>query len=853
MLSIQERSAMKPKYPSFKINRHRGRSSNTRNGAERTLGQYSKQHGHNGSYTLKKNNRALAATLNHFKTQTQALTEKINSLNAENMELRVELAELKQDLSFVGKGNMKGKYSSGTYRKGGRTAMEDFEYEMQKKLAKHLEPMKACLHQSLNHTVRLSDSLSQALELASIPGVRSKSLNMINASPDQIELNRTGNGNPPNTYESRKNRNGSSLGLPAAPFPTNFMSNPSLGQRVVTAKVTPMVKGHGIHTKPKLQLPRLDINELNELTEQHSNLHIRPTERIQSAQPEEQRNVSTENGLIDVHTIDGGHGYEQIMSSSPSSTETGNVPSSVGLEDFDELTPSMSMNPSVENQVRDNQRVAQRRRKPKKKRSRFERTILHEEDENISDDDNMISHQIGLNIPLGANSSYVENGAVLLLPRVVLDRVTITSPVKSSPKNKSSSIKRKSSNRRSSIIGKIERDVILSSSPDTKDRRGSNANRKSIINSDCNPKSQHLRENKQGLSAQVVLPSLSLSPSVRLERCKNSIPNTENPKNEESTCVTPDELETLQQGVRNVDSDVLGASTEISETPTSRDSFENFKQEMFDMNPLEGPSWLFGESDENSHLNSANSGNGEALENRVETDSSKRNTKESKKWNINKRERSDALSLKARISGKASKRLSHEFQSPIHGPDEASNVDQRQNDVNEKCMGDVQTEHASQIFTSEDTNAQHHVSRLDLQDGNVLIDTSSSKSCLKNQINISLDTNNDANCLESNCQVSPLNNAISKNGVDGVPLNDDEAKLNKNRSSVFGDRDSISRPKRRAAVAAVGSLKEQPIGKKLRQGDPSTSSIYSAAPSRQADSDEKIDLPTNRLSKKLKK
>ena len=47
------------------------------------------------------------------------------------------------------------------------------------------------------------------------------------------------------------------------------------------------------------------------------------------------------------------------------------------------------------------------------------------DNENISDDDNMISHQIGLNIPLGANSSYVENGAVLLLPRVVLDRVTI--------------------------------------------------------------------------------------------------------------------------------------------------------------------------------------------------------------------------------------------------------------------------------------------------------------------------------------------------------------------------------------------------------------------------------------------
>ena len=168
-------------------------------------------------------------------------------------------------------------------------------------------------------------------------------------------------------------------------------------------------------------------------------------------------------------------------------------------------------------------------------------------------------------------------------------------------------------------------------------------------------------------------------------------------------------------------------------------------------------------------------------------------------------------------------------------------------------MGDVQMDHASQSLISKDTNAQHHVSRLDLQDGNDLIDTLSSEGCLKNQMNISLDTNNDAKCLESNCPVSPLNNASSKNGVDGVPLNDDEAKLNQNISSVFGDRDSLSRPKRRAAVAAVGSLKEQPIGKKLRQGDPSTSTIYSAAPPRQADSDEKFDLPTNRLSKKLKK
>ena len=38
--------------------------------------------------------KALAAALNHYKLQTNALTEKINTLHAENMDLRVELAEI---------------------------------------------------------------------------------------------------------------------------------------------------------------------------------------------------------------------------------------------------------------------------------------------------------------------------------------------------------------------------------------------------------------------------------------------------------------------------------------------------------------------------------------------------------------------------------------------------------------------------------------------------------------------------------------------------------------------------------------------------------------------------------------
>ena len=42
------------------------------------------------SFTLRRNNRALAAALNDSKCMMQALTERINKLNAENLELRTE-------------------------------------------------------------------------------------------------------------------------------------------------------------------------------------------------------------------------------------------------------------------------------------------------------------------------------------------------------------------------------------------------------------------------------------------------------------------------------------------------------------------------------------------------------------------------------------------------------------------------------------------------------------------------------------------------------------------------------------------------------------------------------------------
>ena len=91
---------MNRNHPTFKTNQFRRNHSSSRRIEGHKYNQYGKVSGTNGSYTLKKNNRALAAELNAYKLQAKALTDKINTLNEENMDLRVELAEIKQNFQI---------------------------------------------------------------------------------------------------------------------------------------------------------------------------------------------------------------------------------------------------------------------------------------------------------------------------------------------------------------------------------------------------------------------------------------------------------------------------------------------------------------------------------------------------------------------------------------------------------------------------------------------------------------------------------------------------------------------------------------------------------------------------------
>ena len=177
--------------------------------------------------------------------------------------------------------------------------------------------------------------------------------------------------------------------------------------------------------------------------------------------------------------------------------------------------------------------------------------------------------------------------------------------------------------------------------------------------------------------------------------------------------------------------------------------------------------------------------------------------KEIKKWNFNKKERSNAMSMKARLSDRLSKRLSQDF---------------TPNDDVPKPLDDELSENAVDVKEYEN-NSQTEDSRPE-KELKASVDSQSSIKSHNTTEPIDSDSNNSSNSNDTKLR------ATRSEGI-----NPEEGKNLKEASNtnIKNETDNLPRPKRRAASAAVGSLKEQPIGKKLRQGDPNTSSIYSSS------------------------
>jgi len=165
---------------------------------------------------LKSQNAALAAALNAKAVECREAEETANQLRAENVSLRVET--------------------------GTSEGAEWDEGAFQRRLADYMEPLKGALSQVLGHTGALTESLTKAMQLASAPGRRSRSLAAL-----------SGRGQAPPL---------SAVSQPVQPL--DVPRRAAEAGAAVVARVSPTIEGHAIY-KPQIEIQRLDPGEIQRM------------------------------------------------------------------------------------------------------------------------------------------------------------------------------------------------------------------------------------------------------------------------------------------------------------------------------------------------------------------------------------------------------------------------------------------------------------------------------------------------------------------------------------------------------------------------------------------------------------
>jgi len=164
---------------------------------------------------LKQKNKALAATLNNTRLQNAALCQKLNQMNGEIFEVKGEIVELKREKQAI----------AATARLT--------ESDIQRKLEEIVGPIKTSLQQAYNHTLGLSENISNSL--AMLESLQKHSNRGSNRLSDEI----------------------------AAGW---FQKSPANHLRQTPqASVPPRVMGFEIQTKPKIRMTRLDMSALQGL------------------------------------------------------------------------------------------------------------------------------------------------------------------------------------------------------------------------------------------------------------------------------------------------------------------------------------------------------------------------------------------------------------------------------------------------------------------------------------------------------------------------------------------------------------------------------------------------------------
>ena len=198
---------------------------------------------------LKQKNKVLAATLNQTRIQNATLCQKLNQMKGEIFDLKGENVELRREKQAI----------SATARLT--------ESDIQKKLEEIIGPIRTSLQQAYNHTLGLSENMTNSLTM--LESLQNHSDRGQNRLSDEL----------------------------AASW---FQKTPASSlKKTPQASVPPRVMGFEIH-KPKISISRLDVSALNQARARPMPRPQQPAPDVEPAAPEaippeQDDNVDTTN------------------------------------------------------------------------------------------------------------------------------------------------------------------------------------------------------------------------------------------------------------------------------------------------------------------------------------------------------------------------------------------------------------------------------------------------------------------------------------------------------------------------------------------------------------------------------
>jgi len=253
---------------------------------------------------LKENNAKLARSLNAALIDNRRLTEELS-------EARMEMADMRQNRMERDSGN------------SGETATQwddaAVEAECQKRLVAYLETVKTSMTKVLDDTFLLTEDVTKTMQLVSAPARRSRST-ASSVPPQKTSSNGSAGDStpPPVSHPMRR-----------APVAANTRPkpSPSSGTSVAVAHVSPRVGGHAIH-KPQIEIQRLGMDEINRYQEEQRQRRRREEEQEEREsgaegvpEEEEEEPLAPRNNEGDEEDAEAAAGDDQAAEEEPVALE----------------------------------------------------------------------------------------------------------------------------------------------------------------------------------------------------------------------------------------------------------------------------------------------------------------------------------------------------------------------------------------------------------------------------------------------------------------------------------------------------------------------------------------------------